>query len=222
MLWLWSPGRPGNNQVKLSPDQIKQGIVHAEQMVRDAALGYFAKSFSRNPTVMPFAIEAVETYGWEAAFEYPSNLRSLVQTEETLRWVIERMERIGYPETRLAREESYQLAATLVKSDATLLARHHQRAKALKLPPMSPDLNPHAERFVRSIKSECLAKMIFFGERQLRRAVSQFVVHCRGERNHQGLGNDLIEPGESVGKAEGEIRCRQRLGGLLRYYHRAA
>ena len=94
--------------------------------------------------------------------------------------------------------------------------------KVVKLPPRSPDLNPHAERFVRSIKSECLAKMIFFGERQLQRALEQFVAHYHVERNHQGLDNQLIQPGESVGNAEGEIRCRERLGGLLRYYHRAA
>jgi len=94
--------------------------------------------------------------------------------------------------------------------------------KVVKLPPRSPDLNPHAERLVRSIKSECLAKMIFFGESHLRRAVEQFVAHYHGERNHQGLGNQLIQPEESVGKAEGEIRCSERLGGLLRYYHRAA
>ena len=94
--------------------------------------------------------------------------------------------------------------------------------KTIKLPPRSPNLSPHAERFVRSIKSECLAKMIFFGEKQLRRAIEQFIVHYDAERNHQGLGNQLIQPEESVGKAEGEIRCRERLGGLLRYYHRAA
>ena len=64
--------------------------------------------------------------------------------------------------------------------------------------------------------------MIFFGERQLRRATEQFIAHYHAERNHQGLDNELIQPGESVGKAEGEIRCRERLGGLLRYYHRAA
>jgi transposase InsO family protein len=94
--------------------------------------------------------------------------------------------------------------------------------KAVKLPPRSPDLNPHAERFVRSIKSECLDKMIFFGERHLRHAIEQFVAHYHGERNHQGLGNELIVAEESVGTTEGEIRCRERLGGLLRYYHRAA
>jgi len=63
--------------------------------------------------------------------------------------------------------------------------------KTIKLPPRSPNLSPHAERFVRSIKSECLAKMIFFGESQLRRAVEQFIAHYHGERNHQGLGNQL-------------------------------
>jgi len=94
--------------------------------------------------------------------------------------------------------------------------------KTIKLPPRSPNLSPHAERFVRSIKSECLAKMIFFSESQLRRAVEQFIAHYHGERNHQGLGNQLIQPEESVGKAEGEIGCRERLGGLLRYYYRAA
>ena len=79
--------------------------------------------------------------------------------------------------------------------------------KVIKLPPRSPNLNPHAERFVRSIKSECLDKMIFFGQRQLRRAIEQFVAHYHGERNHQGLDNKLIVANESVGKTEGEIRC---------------
>ncbi|KPK51216.1 MAG: hypothetical protein AMK72_00100 [Planctomycetes bacterium SM23_25] len=64
--------------------------------------------------------------------------------------------------------------------------------------------------------------MIFFGERQLRHAVSEFLAHYHEERNHQGLGNELIMPEEGVGAAQGEVRCRERLGGLLRYYHRAA
>ena len=67
-----------------------------------------------------------------------------------------------------------------------------------------------------------LDRMIFFGERSLRKAVAQFLLHYHGERNHQGLDNMLIEPGEEVGHAEGDIQCRDRLGGLLRYYHRWA
>ena len=64
--------------------------------------------------------------------------------------------------------------------------------------------------------------MIFFGEHSLRNAVGQWLLHYHLERNHQGLDNQLIEPGPEAGAASGEINCRQRLGGLLNYYHRRA
>ena len=64
--------------------------------------------------------------------------------------------------------------------------------------------------------------MIFFGEQSLRRAVAEFISHYHAERNHQGLGNKLIEADECVGSLEGNVRCRKRLGGLLNYYHREA
>src|SRR6516165_9179802 len=70
--------------------------------------------------------------------------------------------------------------------------------KAVRLPPHSPNLNAHLERFWRSLKEECLGRMIFFGEGMLRRAVRSYVRHYHGERNHQGLDNRLIEPGEEV------------------------
>jgi hypothetical protein len=78
------------------------------------------------------------------------------------------------------------------------------------------------ERFMRSIKEECLNRMIFFGERSLRNAVHQYLEHYHAERNHQGLDNRLIDPGESVGQGDGNVRCSERLGGLLRYYYRNA
>jgi putative transposase len=61
-----------------------------------------------------------------------------------------------------------------------------------RLPPMSPNLNAHAERFVRSIKDECLDRMIFVGQASLRRAVTEYMNHYHAERNHQGLENRLI------------------------------
>ncbi len=64
--------------------------------------------------------------------------------------------------------------------------------------------------------------MIFFGEKSLRRAVNEFVDHYHSERNHQGLDNEIIEPGDEVGAVAGKIECRERLGGLLRYYYRDA
>ena len=75
---------------------------------------------------------------------------------------------------------------------------------------------------MRSLKDECLDRMIFFGEKSLRSAAGQFLVHYHQERNHQGLGNRLIGMGEKVGQVTGEVQCRERLGGLLKYYYREA
>ena len=94
--------------------------------------------------------------------------------------------------------------------------------KAVRLPPRSPNLNAYAERFLRTIKESCLNRMIFFGESSLRTAINEFLTHYHHERNHQGLANRLIDPGENVGVTEGSIACRERLGGLLRYYYRPA
>jgi len=64
--------------------------------------------------------------------------------------------------------------------------------------------------------------MIFFGEKSLRRAVNAYLDHYHAHRNHQGLGNQIIDPGEEVGAIAGKIECDERLGGILKYYRRAA
>ena len=92
----------------------------------------------------------------------------------------------------------------------------------MRLPPQSPNLNAHLERFWRSLREECTDRMIFFGETMLRSAVREYILHYHGERNHQGLENRLIEAGGEVGSPVGEIRRRERLGGLLHYYYRQA
>ena len=92
----------------------------------------------------------------------------------------------------------------------------------LRLPPRSPNLNAFAERFVQSIKSECLDRMIFLGEASLRRAIENYVAHYHEERNHQGLGNRLIAPKVPHPNRDGPVSCHKRLGGLLRFYHREA
>src|SRR5216683_808454 len=96
--------------------------------------------------------------------------------------------------------------------------------KCLPLPPRSPNLNAFAERWVRSVKEECLSKLILFGEASLRRALTQFQEHYHSERNHQGKGNVLLFPrADELPKSSGSpIGCRERLGGLLKYYHRRA
>ena len=94
--------------------------------------------------------------------------------------------------------------------------------QAVRLPPRSPDLSPHIERFMRTVKDECLHRMVLFGEMALRNAVREFLIHYHEERNHQGLDNRLIESGDEVPCTTGEIACHERLGGMLRYYYRRA
>ena len=93
---------------------------------------------------------------------------------------------------------------------------------SVKLPARSPNLNAYAERFVRTIKESCLERLILFGEGSVRRAASEFVVHYHCERNHQGLHNKLICPDPRLVHDGGEVKRRERLGGLLNYYYRMA
>ena len=96
--------------------------------------------------------------------------------------------------------------------------------KPLRLPARSPNLNAYAERWVRSVKEEALSKLILFGEASLRRTLSEYLVHFHTERNHQGKGNVLLFPldRQLAPGMDRSVRCRERLGGLLKYYHRKA
>ena len=94
--------------------------------------------------------------------------------------------------------------------------------KPIRLPPQSPRMNSFAERFVRSVKGECLKKMIFFGEESLRKALGEYINHYHQERNHQGKNNLLLFPGPKLMVNKGEIKCRERLSGMLKYYYRSA
>ena len=91
-------------------------------------------------------------------------------------------------------------------------------------PYQAPNCNAYAERFVLSIKSECLDRMIFFGEASLRKAIREYLMHYHFERAHQGIGNVIPFPDhhDNVGLPNGRIKRRERLGGLLSFYHREA
>jgi putative transposase len=98
----------------------------------------------------------------------------------------------------------------------------HAGVEPVVLSPRSPNLNAHCERFVRSIKEEALDQMICIGEGALRYAFAQYLTHYHSERNHQGLDNQLIAPELDIDVPTGQVRCRERLGGLLSYYYREA
>ena len=133
-----------------------------------------------------------------------------------------------------------QIARNLVDSMDGFLARHRvlicdrdtkftqqfkrilrdEGVEVILIPKQAPNCNAFAERFVLSIKSECLSRMILFGEGSLRRAVAEYVAHYHSERAHQGIGNQRIERAGSVG--DGAVQCTERLGGLLKCYRHAA
>ena len=109
---------------------------------------------------------------------------------------------------------------------STLISRgevsHRCWHRGLRLPANSPNLNAYAERFVLSIRRECLDRFVPLSERHLRTAVTEYVVHYHTERNHQGLGNELLTPLPASANDAGPIVSRERLGGILNYYCRAA
>ena len=105
-------------------------------------------------------------------------------------------------------------------TDSFLSILRNAGVKNIRLPLKSPNLNAFAERWVLAVKTECLARLILFGENSLRYALREYLRHYHGERNHQGLDSRLIDEPESSKSVGTEIECRERLGGLLKFYHR--
>ena len=94
--------------------------------------------------------------------------------------------------------------------------------EVVRLPRASPNLNAFAERWILGARAEALDRLVLFGERHLRHVLAEYLVHYHRERNHQGLDGALIDPDPAAGRTVGAVRSRERLGGLLQYYYRAA
>ena len=94
----------------------------------------------------------------------------------------------------------------------------------IRLPARSPNLNAYAERLVLSVKSECLSKLIFFGQRSLMHVLNEYLIHYHEERNHQGKNNLLLFPSSDHNPKTkiGTIECKEHLSGMLKYYYRKA
>ena len=88
----------------------------------------------------------------------------------------------------------------------------------LKLPPRTPNLNAYAERWIGSVKSECLDHLILFGQRSLAYVLQQYLAPHHRERNHQGLDNLIPFPDSRLEQTTGPVTKTERLGGLLQFY----
>jgi putative transposase len=133
-------------------------------------------------------------------------------------WILQAGRNLSDSENGFLKGERYILMDRDAKySDAFKSMLKETGVLPVRLPPKSPNLNAHIERFMRSLKEECLERLIFFGEGSLRNAVTEYLIHYHAERNHQGLQNRLILPPAAV-ISHGKIKCRIRLGGMLRFY----
>jgi putative transposase len=146
-----------------------------------------------------------------------------ITTNPTEAWVAERGQEMGKVWEMELDQPAY-LIRDLDSKFGTAFDKEmrKQGIEVVPVGPRAPNLNAHAERFVQSVKSECLDHFTVLGEQHLRLILSEFVEHYHEERPHQGLGNKpLADPGQPP-PAKGKIRCRKRLGGLLKHYHRQA
>ena len=138
-------------------------------------------------------------------------------------WMKQMARNLTDPMAGFLRNKRYLLMDRDTKySEAVRHLLEQSGVNCVRLPARSPNLTPHIERFMRTIKNECLHRMNFFGEQSLQKAMHDFLVHYHRERNHQGMANRILDPGGEVGWRQGSIRCCERLGGMLRYYHRDA
>ena len=135
-------------------------------------------------------------------------------------WVKQIIKNLTDPFDGFLKDKKYLIhdRDTLFTEDFTEILRM-SGIKTIKTLPMAPNLTPYVERFIRSIKSECLGRMLIFGERHLEYVINEYMLHYHHERPHQGLENDIIEP---LPQGGGQIVCHERIGGLLKSYRRSA
>jgi len=146
-----------------------------------------------------------------------------ITTNPTEGWMLQMARNLTDAETGMLRGTLHLIVdrdTKYSKAFRTFLAR--EGIEVIRLPPRSPNLTAFAERFVRSVKSECLSKLMPIGVPMLRRALCKCMEHYHRERNHQGLGNQLIEPPRLSSSKFERIDRRMRLGGMLNFYQRAA
>ena len=112
--------------MRLSADQVKQAILHEDRDVRDAAVYYFSRSFSTDPSIMPLAIQAIDQYGWKDAFEFYSFMPDLPQTDETFVWLAGQVKSHGTPDEEYGYLNA--IRSGLTHADAAILERHQSEA----------------------------------------------------------------------------------------------
>src|SRR5476649_1701050 len=119
--------------MRLPADKVQEAILHADQDVREAAVYYFANSFSADPGIMPLVIQAIEKFGFDDAFETYAFMKNLVQTDETVRWLIQQLKNLGQPANEKEAEPILAYISALVHADPGILKNHESEIMALEI-----------------------------------------------------------------------------------------
>ena len=176
-------------------------------------------------TVEVWSLKGLMTFYVLFVIDLPTRRISICRmtTQPDERWMLQMSRNLLDPDTGLLRDKKHLTVDRDTKYSAAFrLALEREGIGVIRLSPRSPNMNAYAERFVRSIKDECLSKLILIGPRMLRQSLREYAEHYHRERNHQGIGNRTILPLSVEEHPGGTVNSRHRLGGLLNYYYRAA
>ena len=149
-------------------DKVKEGLLHADQDVRDAAAYYFADSFSSDPTIMPLVIQAIEKYGFDNAFSTYSFLKNLVQTDETVSWLIRQLTTLGQPTNEKEAEPVLAYFPALVHADPAVLKRHESEIMAMETWTPNPKMPSGNESGFRPVQAKNSGEILKSSARRMK------------------------------------------------------
>lgn len=178
--------------MRLSADQVKAGVLHADQDVREACVHYFAKSLSSDPTVMPLVIQAIERYGFLSAFQSYLFMSNLAQTDSTVRWLIDKLTQLSHPAGMEEIDPILMYISVLSHADPALLKQHEP--EILDLIILDPD------------SKDILAESIGFRSRPAEELWQEFEEFCENQDVDPFLGDEEFERGARLVAA---LACHQ-------------
>jgi len=162
--------------MRLPADKVKEAILHADQDVREAAAYYFGNSYSSDPTIMPLVIQAIEKFGFDNAFETYSFLEDLVQTDDTVRWLIQQLSKLGQPTNEKEAEPILAYISALVHADPAILKTHEAEIKGLD------SLDPDSK--------DAIGERIWFPSRSAEELWRDFEDFCQTHEDDESLDDE--------------------------------
>ena len=178
--------------MRLTADKVKEGILHAEQDVRDAAAHYFANVYSSDQTIMPLVILAIEKYGFEAAFSAYSFLKNLVQAEGSVSWLIRQLKTLGQPTNEKEAEPVLAYNAALIHADPAVLKNHE--AEILALESLDPD------------SMDALNERVSYLTRSADELWGDFEEFCQANEDEESISDEDFDFGCRIVEALGRFR----------------